>query len=274
MRTPPAELLGKNVIDTGLRRLWTKKANTSDPLFVPLTGPINTTFVKQVRQARWLEAATPKFLNRLAYQMSDDGVTWSATITGVGSFTGTEGWVYNDSTPVSVTTDQRLFVRFGGQNANDTGSADVEQALGRMLLGILPIVGNTLAVADRPVFSDGTTTRIFQPMTGPVPLVDVGEHRASLKLEGTSGDLDLIPAYQVSNDGLTWDDGEGGGTNSFATFGTSRSSEGTTYATTFTTFAPTNLKRVVRWGFGAKNGSAGKNETGQGSLRVDYRRTT
>src|SRR5262245_53887741 len=98
-----------NRIDTALRPMWSKKATTSRPLWVPLTGAINTTLVKQIRQARWLEAATPKFLCRLGYQMSSDGVSWSATVTGVGSFSGTAGWVFNDSTAVSVTTDQQLF---------------------------------------------------------------------------------------------------------------------------------------------------------------------
>ncbi|MCB9696172.1 MAG: hypothetical protein H6738_05245 [Alphaproteobacteria bacterium] len=263
------------VVDTGLKRLWTAKAGTGSPLWIPMTGAINTTLVKEVRQARWLEAVTPKFLARLAYEMSDDGVTWSGTVTGTGSYLGTEGWLYNDtSTLLSVTTDQRLFVRFGAQTANDTGSSDVEHALARMLLASKPVVGGTLAAAEQLVFSQGTTTRIFHPLVGPVSIADVGEHRASLKLESGSGDVDVIPAFQVSNDGVTWSDGEGGGADSFSTFGSSRSSAGTDYGTTFTTFAPTNVKRLVRWGAGVKNSSAGKNETGLVSLRIDHRRTT
>ncbi|MCB9689805.1 MAG: hypothetical protein H6735_32500, partial [Alphaproteobacteria bacterium] len=40
------------VVDTGLKRLWTGKTSTASPLWIPMTGAINTTLVKEVRQAR------------------------------------------------------------------------------------------------------------------------------------------------------------------------------------------------------------------------------
>jgi hypothetical protein len=264
------------LLDTGLWSVYSKKASSATPLFVPMTGPINTTFVKEARASRWIEGATPKYLSAWGYQMSDDANDWSTTATAVDSFVATTGWIYNNGSITAITTDQRLFVRFGVFSANDTGSSDVEQALARLRLEIKAIEGATIAAADRKVFSKkSTANRTFHPLVGPVPIEAVGEHRASQRLFASSGLADIIPAYQVSDDQITWNDGESGAADTFSTFGSSRSSAGIDYGTTFTTFAPTEKKRWVRWGAAVKNSSGTSiAETGQASLRIDYRRTT
>lgn len=149
--------------------------DTATPQFVPMTGPIDTTLVKDVRAARWLEAATPNLTTRVGYQMSDDGVTWSATVTGIGSWSATAGWVYNDDAAVAVTTDQRLFVPFGLLGANSSGTL-IEQGLGRLSIDVRPVVGRTLAVEGAKVFTNGstlTTGRVFHRLVGPVPLEEM-----------------------------------------------------------------------------------------------------
>ena len=263
------------LLNTKLHSLYSKKSGTGTPQFVPMTGPMNTTLIKEVRASRCIEAATPKFLHAWGYQMSDDGNDWTTTATAVDAYVATTGNIYNTGTVTSVTTDQRLFVRFGLFCANDTGSTDVEQALGSLRLEVRPVGGATLAAADQKVFSDGSTTRnCFHPLAGPVPLEAIAEHRPSLRLFGTTGLLDLIPAYQVSDDGYAWNDGASGATGTFATFGTARTAAGTDYGTTFTTFSPTQKKRLVRWGVAPKNTSGTIVEAGLASLRVDFRRVT
>jgi hypothetical protein len=262
-------------IDTGLVPLFTKKSGTGSANFCPMTGPLNSVWIKEVRASRWIEAATPKFLSAWAYQTSNDGIDWTTTPTVVDGYVSTTGWITNTGTVTSVTTDPRLFVRFGIACANDTGSADVEQALGRLRLEVRPVEGATLAVMDQKVFSDGSTTRnAFHPLVGPVLLESVAEHRPTLRLFGSSGLVDVMPGYQVSDDRVSWNDGESGAVGTFGTFGSSRSSAGIDYGTSFTTFSPTQKKRWVRWGVGAKNTSGVVVEAGQASLRVDYRRAT
>jgi hypothetical protein len=78
----------------------------------------------------------------------------------------------------------------------------------------------------------------------------------------------------VSNDGRAWYSGAtSAAAGTFTTFGTNRTSTGITYGTTFTSFAPSEKKRFVRFGGAAKNGTAGKAEAGLVKLRVDVRRT-
>lgn len=109
-----------------------------------------------------------------------------------------------------------------------------------------------------------------------VRLEDVGEHRATVRLDAPSGSIYVIPAYQLSDDGITWYDGAGGASGTFSTFGTEVTAEGTTYGTTFATMSPTTgyRRRRVRYGIAAKNASAGVAEVGLVSMRVDFRRTT
>lgn len=113
-----------------------------------------------------------------------------------------------------------------------------------------------------------------KPLIKPVLIEDVAEYRASLELLSNSGDVQTQPAYQVSNDGRTWYSGAlSAAADTFTVFGTNRTSEGITYGTTFTTLAPAEQKKLVRFGVATKNGTAGKPETGGVTFRLDSRRT-
>lgn len=263
------------IIDTGLRPVFTQKS-TATALFNPLSGPIDSNLVKEVRGRRWLEAATSQFSLRFAYRMSHDGISWSSTVTApIATYTTAAGWLYNDDTASSLTTDQRLFLQIGVEAKNATGAL-LEQGLARMVLEVRPVVGDTLATEYRKVFSDGTTTRVFHPLFEPVALEDVGEMRGTTRLDAPSGTIYAIPAYQLSDDGITWYDAAGGAAGTFSTFGTEVTAAGTEYGTTYTTMSPSASakRRLVRFGVGAKNASAGVAESALVSLRVDYRRTT
>jgi hypothetical protein len=256
---------------TPLTTVFSKKSTAGN--FVPCTGPYNTTQVKDVRFGRWLEAATPQFTCRPAYQMSKDGIAWGAS-TGVGSFSNTAGWLYEGPT-VSVTTDQQLFVRFGVEGAN-IANALIEQGRCKLDLDVRPVVGRTLSVAESKVFTSGSTLNyLFHPLTEGVPFEDIAELRSTIELQAGTGAIKAIAAWQLSNDGITWYDGTGV-VGSFTTFGGEQTNNGTTYGTTFSTatVADLNKKRRARFGLAVKNETATtSNETAVASLRVDYRRT-
>jgi hypothetical protein len=107
-----------------------------------------------------------------------------------------------------------------------------------------------------------------------VAIESFAEMRATLELVTQSGDVQVQPGYQVSDDGQTWYSGATGeGAGTFGTFGSNRTSNGITYGTTFGTFNPDDKRKWVRFGVAAKNGSAGLAETGIVTLRIDLRRT-
>ncbi len=231
--------------------------------------------------------------------------------------------MHDDDAVVVVTTDQRLFVRFGLLGANVSGTL-IEQGLARLSIGVRPVdprserrsvstsgtpgiagasrcegagaggeraanrtsserekmwVGRTLAVEGAKVFTNGSTTtsgRVFHPLVGPVPLEDIADHRATVRIESSTGALAAIPAVQLSDDGITWYDGAGGAAGTFGTLGTERTTEGTTYGTTFAaaTAADGSKRRRVRYGVAVRNNSGTQNETALVSLRIDVRRTS
>ena len=255
---------------TPLTTVFSKKSTAGN--FVPCTGPYNTTQVKDVRFGRWLEAATPQFTCRPAYQRSKDGIAWGAS-TGVGSFSNTAGWLYEGPT-VSVTTDQQLFVRFGVEGANVSGAL-VQQGTCALDLDLRPVVGGSLAASEVKVFTSGSTsTRVFHPLLSGVAFEDITELRSTVQVESGSGAILAIAGWQLSDDGLTWYDAAGTA-GAFTTFGGEQTNDGTIYGTTFATQTVTdgNKRRKVRFGVGVKNQSGTNNETALVSLRVDYRRT-
>jgi hypothetical protein len=260
------------VIDTGLQPVMTQKSTTA--LFVPLTGPLDTTNIKEARGAMQLAGITGQFRARAAYRMSDDGITWSATVTNLTSYATANGWAYNESTVTSFTTDQKLFVQFGVEVSNVSG-AQVEHGMAQLRFQVRNLRGQSLVATRQKVWSSGgASAAIFHGLTRPILIEDVGEYRATLELMSNSGDVQTQPAYQVSNDGRTWYSGAvSDSAGSFTTFGTNRTTNGITYGSTFTSFAPAEMKKWVRFGVATKYGSSGVPETGMVTLRVDVRRT-
>jgi hypothetical protein len=268
--------LRKYLIDTGLRAIWTSKSD-STPNFVPLTGPINSTDVAGVRVAYELVSVTGALTVQPAYRMSEDGINWSSTVTGMlGSYSTTTGVVDDASTsPVAVTTDQKLFVQFGFLAKNSSATGQVESGMGRLLLQVQHITPQTVVAGPSRVFSDGSTTQKFCPLTGGMPVEQVGTYRGSIQMQAQSGDCQIQMAYQLSDDGITWyDDAASPTADGFQAFGSTVSSDGITEGTTFTAFSITNQgRRYIRWGYAVANGSAGKSECCLASLRIDIRGT-
>ncbi len=266
--------MSKQVIDTGLKRLWSAKSTTT-AVFIPLTQPLNSTEVEEVRISRYLESDSGNLTVRPAYNMSDDGITWSSTVTGIGSFATTAGWVYNTSTETTVSVDPKLLVRFGLEVKNDSG-VGVERAMGRLSVELTPTGGRTLAAPPTQVWSDGTSvSTLFHALTQQIPIQSVEKIRSTVTCEGDSGDAIIQAAYQVSDDGQTWASGaSAGATDSSAVFGTAQDGNGKTYGATFAELTPDLEKQWVRFGIVCKNGTDGKAETCLATLRVDTRLST
>ena len=265
------------MLTTMLIRLWSE-GSTSTANFVPATGPISTTQIDTGRVSRWLEGATTNATVVPAYRMSEDGgLTWSSTITEIGSYDATAGWVSNDSTVTTVSTDQKLYVQFGFNVKNGTGTA-IESAQGKLRIAIAPTNGQSVMSGEHQVWSDGSTTEanaIFFAITPMMARDGMGEIRATIRLGSSTGNLTVKPAYQVSNDGVNWYSGVASASEgSFKTFGSSRSTEGTTYGTTFdssTDWPPAEKKQYIRWGVACWNSTGSVIEVGLVDIRVDTR---
>jgi hypothetical protein len=95
------------VIRTALTAAWSKKQTTSvGTNFVPVTGPINTANVKNVRISQYAESNSGKASVRHGYNMSDDGINWSTTVTALGQFITTTGW-FHSTAAQTVSTNQK-----------------------------------------------------------------------------------------------------------------------------------------------------------------------
>jgi len=82
-------------------------------------------------------------------------------------------------------------------------------------------------------------------------------------LGGGSGDIQIQPAYQLSDDGLTWSDED--------ELGAWVTSPGIDDNHTFLTPTPGFTKQYIRFGFRAKNVSGSGVDACWGTLRIDWR---
>lgn len=258
------------IIDTGLLPIWSQ--GNASPLFIPMTGAINTAGVSSARVAYNIESDSGNGSYNVAYQMSNDGETWSATVTGLGSSSTTTGWNYQESAASSIATDQRLFVRFGIEMKNSSGT-NINTALGQIRLELTETQGFTAVSGPTKVFSDGSASSgLFHALTGAIPYEAISSVRASLELQADSGDAIAKAGYQVSNDGENWFSGDASASEgTWTTFGSARNGDGRTYGTTFSSFAPSEKKQWVRFGVDCYNGTAGAAQSCLATLRVDYR---
>ena len=113
--------------------VWSQKS-TSTWLFHPVSEAIESVGVNSVRVSFALEQSTGLIKVRPALQMSNDGLTWDGP-QAIGIATrNTDGTTFGDDlVDVSTHTQSKLYVRFGVQAQNDSGT-DVE--LGRVTLRI------------------------------------------------------------------------------------------------------------------------------------------
>lgn len=240
---------------------------------MPFTGPLDTTLIKAMRASFNFVSGNANLEVRLAYQMSNNGITWG-TPTAVDDYVSTAGLEYNNSTVTSVTTDQRLFVRFGIQAKNTSSTSGIRHGKVSLRLQITPIEGSTLAVAGVGVWSNAggsAAAGVFHPLTGPIPAESAGQVRPSIEAEATTSGLSMQPALQLSDDLVTWYS-ESGSAGGFTTFGSSVTGDDIDYGTDFADFTPATPRQYVRFGVVAWGGSSGNYESGLASLRVDYRK--
>ncbi|RME29228.1 MAG: hypothetical protein D6798_00550 [Deltaproteobacteria bacterium] len=126
----------------------------------------------------------------------------------------------------------------------------------------------TVAKGPVMVYSGANaTTWLFFPLTGPMVTTQMDKARTALELENASGNVQVQPALQHSDDGVTWDAAVYFGD---AQTTTERTTDGTTYETSFTAL-PTPSKTFVRLGVRVKNSSGTAFAAGLASIRVETR---
>ena len=95
------------------------------------------------------------------------------------------------------------------------------------------------------IYTPGSQTYQFFPLTGPISTDSWGKARASMLMDNSTGDTTIQAAVRYSNDGVAWDGAVGTGNTL-----TSDGSE-------FGDFAalPGTVKRFMQWGIFIKNTS-------------------
>ncbi len=69
----------------------------------------------------------------------------------------------------------------------------------------LPRTPGSWVFGPTAVWTDGTTTGIFHPLSAPMPSAGVRLVRVSLEMSQDSGNCKMRPAFRYSNDGIAWD---------------------------------------------------------------------
>lgn len=204
---------------------------------------------------------------RPGYQYSEDGLTWFSPIgvamTSGSSYKTTADWTYGD-TVVALESGQAplQYIRFGVLSLNTSGSL-VQAAQAQLATELRVVPGGTV---DVPMFvaktRGHTTNEVFTPGAVVMPTIGITRIRAvEVELRGGSGDIAVQPAYELSNDGLTWSDQD--------ELGAYVTAEGYDYNTTFLTASFT--KQFIRFGVRAKNISGSTIAACQARLRIDWR---
>jgi hypothetical protein len=113
--------------------VWTMKS-TSTWMFHPVSEAISSVGINQIRASFSLEQSTGVIKVRPALQMSNDGLSWDTPVAIGAATRNTDGTTFgSDYADLSATTQAKLYVRFGVQAQNDSGT-DVE--MGRVTLRI------------------------------------------------------------------------------------------------------------------------------------------
>jgi hypothetical protein len=118
-----------------------------------------------------------------------------------------------------------------------------------------------------PVWTDGTTTAKFHPMSKPIEATGLIAVRVSTEMGEDSGSCKIRPALRYSDDGVTYD-------TSKEIVATYRITEGIDWGTTYvdiTTLAGTTPRAYVQFGVHAANESAGAIQVCNATIRVEPR---
>jgi hypothetical protein len=108
------------------------------------------------------------------------------------------------------------------------------------------------------LFSDGTSTPIFVPVTGPLSIGDIDQVGISFELVSRSAQLVIGAALRYSDDGVTWD-----ALGSVAAVGATTTTVGMTHRGFTTTDSTRQFFQV-----GFKCHSASGSEPDKGSIRL------
>lgn len=250
----------RNKLITALGAVWSR-GSTSNEVFVPMTGAMDTTRIINVRY-------------------------------GINRVLGSAARLFvRFGTPIGRHRKRSLGL---GKNSSTTLR---QHGQAQLQLEFEPVNGGTIVSPPVAVFSNGGATAadgLFFPATEPMASADVNYLRGTVDLSGaTGGSVPIVkPGWQVSNDLKTW---TSGGTSAadgtFTDFGSTRSGNGTTTITrgwkvgpgprhrSVSTAAATGAttSRVERSRLGCPTPSSPRPEVWWArtpSLRVDPRGTT
>lgn len=95
------------------------------------------------------------------------------------------------------------------------------------------------------LFTPGSQTSIFFPVTGPMPTANAGKAASSFKMWNSTGDVTIEVAVRYSDDGVTW----GAPTNVVS--GATLTADGAAY--NLMAVLPGTVKRSMQWGIHIKN---------------------
>ena len=128
---------------------------------------------------------------------------------------------------------------------------------------LLRRLSRTWLFGPQAVWTDGTTTAIFHPMSEPMESAGLLNVRAAVELRQDSGDCEIQAAAQYSDDGVSW-------TDAVKLIGALQNGNGTTYPSTYTDItAAVTVRSYVRFGVNVKNGQAGAIQLCNATIRVE-----
>lgn len=248
--------------------LSAKSATEGDAIWNPVTEAIPTHGLTVVRFSMHNDCVG--IYLKPGIQYSDDGSTWStpekANTLSYVSTTGLVHWNTRVSCPDdfgSSPPTERLYARLGFWAYNVSGTKPLAGSV-RLIVDQMPTVSGTLAGGPRATPSSGSTsTCLFTPLLEPVPAGPITEVRCTFDMSANTGEALTQPAYQTSDDGVTW-------SAATAIGAATLSADGVSHGTGWVSIS-VNTKRHVRFGILTKNATGSENEACISRLRVDWR---
>lgn len=247
--------------------------STNNAIFVPMTGALNSTEVKNVRFAVWLAAAIGLKM-RPAVQFSNDGITWDTAVgmnlDGIGAeYASANGWTFGNGAfhDIFAIAAEKLFCRFGALSLNVTDSV-VKAAQCALQIDIEPVpAARSMTFGPRMVYcASDAVTWLAQDITGAIKSENVNSVRATMEIVGTTGNMTLKATVQEANNPNLPSDW----TDVADVTGISRTTDGITWGTSFqsVTIAKRYFRIVIK-----TQGLMGNStvQAASASLRLDAR---
>lgn len=120
------------------------------------------------------------------------------------------------------------------------------------------------------VWTDGTTTAIFHPMSEVMNSAEFTSMRIAFQLSELSGPCRLRPAVRFSNDGIGWDNAAPIDSQNLAYINTETITFGTAYVDV-TAIAGTTFRSYMQLGTQLANASAGATGFCNATMRVEVK---